>query len=105
MSSHLGDSYFLVTNSNQSGSPPQRAPPLFKVDRSSSSAPQSSSHRDVSGLENTSAVKQSGESSITLDTCPEKIPVIGLPILKSGTNWVKCSCLNDLTYYLHFVFN
>ncbi|CAM8980278.1 unnamed protein product [Rhodiola kirilowii] len=88
MSSRLADSYFLVSNPNQAGSPPRRAPPPFKVDKAPCSASQSSSHQGFSSSGSTSAVKNFVNKkegfNIHLDTIPIEVPVIGLPFLRSG---------------------
>ncbi|XP_006477423.2 protein unc-13 homolog [Citrus sinensis] len=89
--SQIGDSYFLSSDPDLSGSPPRRVPPPIYVKQTANHAPCSSSFRDPANAENLSTSRNDyGLKYKASPTSPMRpagdsgIPPLGLPSLKTG---------------------
>ncbi|KAH9721799.1 DNA topoisomerase 4 subunit B [Citrus sinensis] len=88
--SQIGDSYFLSSDPDLSGSPPRRVPPPIYVKQTANHAPCSSSFRDPANAENLSTSRNDyGLKYKASPTSPMRpagdsgIPPLGLPSLKT----------------------
>ncbi|KAH9777760.1 DNA topoisomerase 4 subunit B [Citrus sinensis] len=89
--SQIGDSYFLSSDPDLSGSPPRRVPPPIYVKQTANHAPCSSSFRDPANAENLATSRNDyGLKYKASPTSPMRpaedsgIPPLGLPSLKTG---------------------
>ncbi|XP_050267137.1 protein unc-13 homolog isoform X2 [Quercus robur] len=85
--SQLGDSYFLLSDPDMSGSPPRRAPPPIDVNRNADNASYSSRQPDPLIVENIGASmdKYSPKYNAPLSRVEDvNIPPLGLPCLNTG---------------------
>ncbi|KAL9438601.1 hypothetical protein AB3S75_024301 [Citrus x aurantiifolia] len=89
--SQIGDSYFLSSDPDLSGSPPRRVPPPIYVKQTANHAPCSSSFRDPANAENLATSRNDyGLKYKASPTSPMRpaedsgIPPLGLPGLKTG---------------------
>ncbi|KAH9777757.1 DNA topoisomerase 4 subunit B [Citrus sinensis] len=88
--SQIGDSYFLSSDPDLSGSPPRRVPPPIYVKQTANHAPCSSSFRDPANAENLATSRNDyGLKYKASPTSPMRpaedsgIPPLGLPSLKT----------------------
>lgn len=85
--SQLGDSYFLLSDPDMSGSPPRRAPPPIDVNRTADNASYSSRQPDPLIVENIGASMDnfSPKYNAPLSRVEDvNIPPLGLPCLNTG---------------------
>ncbi|KAH7511404.1 hypothetical protein FEM48_ZijujUnG0016700 [Ziziphus jujuba var. spinosa] len=89
--SQLGNSYFLVSDPDLSGSPPQRAPPPIDVKQTINQVSSSSEQMDSLYVENTATVEDNYGLKYRATTATRskpvenvKIPSLGLPNLHTG---------------------
>ncbi|KAM3687195.1 hypothetical protein ACJW31_10G059700 [Castanea mollissima] len=89
--SQLGDSYFLLSDPDMSGSPPRRAPPPINVNRTAENASYSSRHPDPLTVKNIGASMDNFSPKYNATTCTPlsqvedvNIPPLGLPCLNTG---------------------
>ncbi|KAK9984439.1 hypothetical protein SO802_033964 [Lithocarpus litseifolius] len=89
--SQLGDSYFLLSDPDMSGSPPRRAPPPIDVNRTADNASYSSRQPDPLIVENIGASMDNFSPKYNATTCTPlsqvedvNIPPLGLPCLNTG---------------------
>lgn len=92
--SQIGDSYFLSSDPDLSGSPPRHVPPPIYVKQTANHAPCSSSFRDPANAENLATSRNDYglkyKASPTSPMSPagdSGIPPLGLPSLKTGIDW------------------
>ncbi|KAK4558133.1 hypothetical protein RGQ29_007763 [Quercus rubra] len=89
--SQLGDSYFLLSDPDKSGSPPRRAPPPIDVNRTADNALYSSRQPDPLIVENIGASMDNFSPKYNATPCTPlsqvedvNIPPLGLPCLNTG---------------------
>ncbi|XP_065622185.1 protein unc-13 homolog isoform X5 [Quercus suber] len=89
--SQLGDSYFLLSDPDMSGSPPRRAPPPIDVNRTADNASYSSRQPDPLIVENIGASMDNFSPKYNATTCTPlsqvedvNIPPLGLPCLNTA---------------------